>query len=112
MVPPQRAAGAGVELFPDQVVQTPGFYTLVAHAGDTTMIALNGDRNEAKLEYRDIAELKNQWKQPGVFWADPADAARLPAVGNQGGFPIWKICVLFGVLMLMAETWLLARKQV
>jgi hypothetical protein len=29
--------------------------------------------------------------------------------GNSNNFPLWKVCVLFAILMLAAETFLLAK---
>jgi hypothetical protein len=113
-IPPQRTSGSGVEIYIDQVVQQPGFYTLAAQGSDTTMVALNEDRKESQLETWSIKALKNEWKGDAIKWLDPADIGSAGSASTLGSFPLWKVCVILALLMLAAETVVLAggfRKQ-
>ena len=108
MVPPQRTEGAGLDVFVDDVAQQPGFYTLAAPGTDTIVVALNAGKDEARLEYCDLAVLKSTWKGANIIWTDPTDNAVIPGTSNNG-VPWWKICVVLALVALAAETFLLVR---
>lgn len=113
-IPPQRPNGAGLDVFVDQAVQQSGFYTLAATGSDTTMVALNQDRSESVLDMWNISTLKNGWKGDNVKWLNLTEAGTVNSAGAWSGFPLWKVCVILALLMLAAETWMLAgsfRKQ-
>ena len=107
IIPPQRPDGAGLDVFVDQAVQQPGFYALSSPGGDTTQIALNQDKQESLMDFRDINALKSEWKGDNIKWLNITDTGRISE--NESSFPLWKICVFLAVLMLAAETYLLAR---
>ncbi len=113
-IPPQQPGGSGLNVFPDQSVNQPGFYMLSAGLGDTTMIAINSNRTESQLENRDIAALKTSWKGDNIHWIDIAKAGTAGNGGHSNNFPLWKVCVILALLLLAAETLVLAgsfRKQ-
>ncbi|RYD54666.1 MAG: hypothetical protein EOP56_18610 [Sphingobacteriales bacterium] len=108
-IPPQRPSGAGLEVFADQVISQSGFYTLAStQGGDTTAIALNQDRTESSLDLWNISNLKDQWKGKGIKWMDVNRAAVANSTVNSASFPLWKVCVILALLMLAAETFVLA----
>jgi aerotolerance regulator-like protein len=111
VIPPQRPDGAGLDVFIDQAVQQPGFYALTAPGSDTTQIALNGNKSESALDFRDLAALKNEWKGDNIKWLDITRTGRI-ADDKTAGFPLWKVCVILALVMLAAETFLLARNRV
>ncbi len=114
IIPPQRPSGAGLEVFADQAVQQSGFYSLAAASGDTTVIALNHDRSESRLVARDINSLKKQWNGANIKWLDISETGSAKAKDDWNGFPLWKVCAILALLLLAAETYLLAggfRKQ-
>lgn len=107
-IPPQQPEGAGVNVYIDQAVQQPGFYTLAAATGDTAIVPLNTARAESALELWQPAELKKQWQGDNITWLD-ADAAAAGGDGpTRGGFPLWKVCAILALIMLAIETWMLA----
>lgn len=110
VIPPQRPNGAGLDVYLDQAVQLPGFYQLAAAEGDTTKVALNQDKHESQLEYRNISALKGEWKGDNIKWPDMAKGGSLKE-SAASNFPLWKVCVILAIVMLAVETWLLARKQ-
>ncbi len=113
-IPPQRTSGSGVEIYVDQVVQQPGFYTLAAQGSDTVMVALNEDRKESQLDFWTMRALKNEWKGEGVTWLEPSEIGAAGDGAALGSFPLWKVCAILALLMLLAETVVLAgglRKQ-
>ena len=110
IIPSQRPNGAGVDVFIDQAVQLPGFYGLTGAGVDTTRVALNQDKSEGLLTYKDLGTLKKEWKGDNIKWPEVTDNGVVN--GSMGGdFPLWKVCVILALVMLAVETWLLARKQ-
>jgi len=111
IIPPQRPNGAGQDVFIDQAVQQPGFYMLSTPNGtDTTEVALNQDKRESQLDFRDIVALKKDWKGDNIKWLSVTDSGGIAV--NDTSFPLWKICILLAILMLAAETFLLAKPKV
>ena len=110
MIPPQRPNGAGLDVFIDQSVRLPGFYALSpAAGGDTTQIALNQDKTESQLIFRDIGSLQKEWKGDNVKWMNITETGAITDKGS--AFPVWKVCIILALLMLAAETFLLARNK-
>jgi hypothetical protein len=112
IIPPQRPDGAGLDVFVDQAVQQPGFYALSAPGNDTTQIALNQNKQESLLDFRDINALKSEWKGDNIKWLSISDSGRIAEDDSGGSFPLWKVCVILAVIMLTAETYLLATPRV
>ena len=110
IIPPQRPDGAGLDVFVDQAVQQPGFYDLSAPGGDTTKVALNQDKRESQLDMRDIGALKSEWKGDNIKWLSITDTGGLKDIDAEG-FPLWKVCVILALIMLLAETYLLAKSK-
>ena len=65
-IPPQRSRGGGLDVFVDAVVQTPGFYRLVAANVDTADIGLNGTRSYSSLDLWKMTDLRNEWPDAGA----------------------------------------------
>ena len=112
IIPPQRPNGAGLDVFADQVVQQPGFYSLAGEGQDTTRLAMNQDKKESVLDFRDIGSLKKEWQDEHVKWLSISDGGTITGHGDGGNFPLWKVCVILALVMLAAETFLLARPRV
>ncbi|MEI8279688.1 MAG: BatA domain-containing protein [Bacteroidota bacterium] len=108
VIPPQRPDGAGLNVYIDQVVQQAGFYSLSGQSTDTTWVALNGDRGESVLDVWKPEALKSQWKSGDIRWMNATDASIKTDNGNWDSFPLWKVCVILAVIMLVAETLVLA----
>jgi len=111
VIPPQRSNGAGLDVFVDPAVKAPGFYQLAAPGSDTTRIALNEDRSESQLDYWDISTLKKQWKGDDINWVNITDSGSIKDAANGDNFPLWKVCIILALIMLAAETYLLARRM-
>lgn len=112
VIPPQRPDGAGLDVFIDQAVHQPGFYNIAAPSGpDTTVVALNQDKQESQSGLRDIKALKDQWKSDNVKWLSIADTGNI-SKDESSSFPLWKVCVILALIMLAVETFLLARPAV
>lgn len=110
VIPPQRPNGAGLDVFIDQAVQQPGFYALSAAAStDTTVVALNQDKVESQLDFRDIATLKKEWTGSNIRWMNIGGNGMMTAAPAKADFPLWKLCVILALVMLCAETYVLAR---
>lgn len=107
-IPPQRPNGSGLDVFIDQTVPNAGFYRLGAAGGDTAVIALNQDRSESRLDMWDINTLKKEWKGAGINWMNADETGSTNPASDWGGFPLWKVCVILALIMLAAETFLLA----
>lgn len=107
IIPPQRPNGAGLDVFAGKAQLQAGFYTLTAPGNDSVQIAMNENRSESALEFWDIPELKNQWKDANIIWAETNETVQIRN-GIAANFPLWKVCVILAVIMLAAETYLLA----
>ncbi len=107
IIPIQHAEGSGINVYIDQSVQQPGFYLLAAKNGDSTAIPLNANRNESEMEIWSTDALKEQWKGENISWLNINDNGQLRGNDNNG-FPLWKVCVILALVMLAAETFLLA----
>ncbi len=112
VVPPQRPAGAGLQVFAGQVLKQPGYYALSATGADSTWLAINQDRAESLPTYQNIATLQQQWKNANVRWKEIDAAGNISASGPTASFPLWKVCVILALVMLGVETWLLSRRKV
>ena len=111
IIPPQRPDGAGIDVFAGQAVQQPGFYALGSPGTDTTLVAMNQNKLESILEMRDIPALKKQWAGDNIKWLSITDNGGITGAENNGSFPLWKVCVFLAIVMLLAETYLLARNK-
>ncbi len=111
VIPPQRPDGAGLDVFLGQAIQQPGFYALSpANGVDTTQVALNQDKKESQLDFRDISALKKEWKSDNIKWLSINDSGSITE-NDDSNFPLWKVCVILALIMLGAETFLLARPK-
>jgi hypothetical protein len=102
-IPPQRAAGGGVDVFVDAAVQAPGFYRLAAASGDSALIALNGTRAYSGLALWDMDALRAKWPDRQATWQTPEGAAAA-ASGGSAEMPLWKVCAILALLLLATET--------
>jgi len=111
-IPPQRPNGAGLDVYLNESVAEPGFFGLAAPGGsDTTEVALNQDKRESQLGARDINAIKSDWKADNLKWMSINDSGSI-ADNDAGSFPLWKVCVFLALVMLAAETYLLAKPSV
>ena len=108
IIPPQRPSGAGLDVYLAQAVQQPGFYTLAASGADSTSIALNQNRAESYLELWNLDKLQENWSGNTITWSKDASSGAGPGQHTGSSFPLWKVCVILALLMLAAESYLLA----
>jgi len=108
IIPPQRPSGAGLDVYLAQAVQQPGFYTLAASGADSTAIALNQNRAESYLELWNLDKLKENWSGSNIMWSQDASVVAGAGQHTDSSFPLWKVCVILALLMLAAESYLLA----
>ncbi|MBN8671327.1 MAG: hypothetical protein J0L80_11620, partial [Chitinophagales bacterium] len=72
------------------------------------------NRDESVLNTWAIGDLKKQWDGDNIYWLSTAEISSANHSSALGSFPLWKVCAILAVLMLAAETYLLAggfRKQ-
>ncbi len=113
-IPAQRQEGAGLNVFVDDVVTQAGYYQLAAQGGDTIALAVNHGRAESELQMANLDNLKTQWKGASLTWLNTDSISKLKPSANYASFPLWKLCAILAVIMLLAETAVLAgslRKQ-
>ena len=108
IIPPQRPSGAGLDVYLAQAVQQPGFYTLAASGADSTSIALNQNRAESYLELWNLDKLQENWSGNTITWSKDASSGAGAGQHTGSSFPLWKVCVILALLMLAAESYLLA----
>lgn len=108
-IPPQQPAAGGVAVYPDRVAPASGFYTLAAPAGDTAVIGWNANRSESASALWDVAALKKQTGE--ARWLEAGSSAAVAKTGTSGNWPLWKICAAIALVWLLAESWLLSRRN-
>ena len=106
-IPPQRSQGAGLNVFVDEVVEKAGFYDLVTQQ-DTTTIAVNTNRAESQLDIIEPSALQQIWATEQINIVNAESIGITGGYNRWGSFPLWKVCVIFALIMLAAETWVLA----
>lgn len=109
LIPPQRKQGAGVGVFLGKVLTQPGFYALAAGGTDTVQVAINTNRKESILDNWTLEALEKQWSGNHITWVQPNKEVATLGNSRTSQFPIWKICVLFALILLGLETFLLTR---
>ena len=89
-IPLRPPDGAGQDVFIDQAVQQPGFYILSTPDGqDTTQVALNQNKQESLLDFRDINALKNEWKGDNIKWLSVTDSGGIAV--SDSSFPLSEV---------------------
>jgi hypothetical protein len=111
-IPSQRPSGVGVELFLNKAAEEPGFYQLHSEASkDTVLVGMNATRAESILTFGDKKEVEQMLKPATISWLDEKSVAQHGWNKASTPFPVWKICVIIGLLCLAGETWLLLQKR-
>jgi len=109
-IPPQRPAGSGSEIFAGSTAIHAGFYHLQHEAlADTVLIALNNNNMESRLEFAGRKQVADLFAPVKVNWLDEHSVNQAGWRQANAPFPLWKIAVILGLLLLAAETWLLLR---
>jgi hypothetical protein len=108
-IPTQKAEGMGVQVFLGTTVQQPGFYTISNNRTDSTLVAVNINRNESNLNTWSQSELKKNWSGEQIFWQEANSEQNVLSTNEQSAFPLWKLCTILAVLMLGIETFLLSK---
>lgn len=107
-IPAQRQEGAGLNVYLDEVVKTAGYYSLAAQGGDTVIVAVNQNRVESDLGMPTLNTLKEYWKNGEATWLTVDSITNMKAGTAYTSFPLWKLCAILAVIMLLAETLVLA----
>lgn len=111
-IPAQRPSGIGVELFLNKAAGAAGFYQLHSEASkDTVLVGMNAARSESLLRCGSKANVEQMLQPAVVSWLDERSVAKHGWNKTAEPFPVWKVCVLIGLLCLGAETWMLIRKK-
>jgi hypothetical protein len=71
---------------------------------------MNQNKAESQLDFRDINALKSEWKGDNIKWMSVTGNGSITDNGSND-FPLWKLCVILALIMLAAETFLLARPK-
>lgn len=109
VIPPQRAEGMGAFVFVGKVIHDPGYYNLTTTAGDSTLVAVNASRSESDLSCWTLKQLQEKWQGKRIHWQEAAGETLSAGSFEQEAFPLWKLCTILALSMLVLETVLLAR---
>jgi len=108
IIPAQKTSGAGVNVYIDEVVETPGFASIQAKGGENMLIGINPDPAESALQFYSLKQIESKLKGT-TFDAIQLDDYKVNANKSQWeGLSLWKLSVLLALIMLMLETGLLA----
>jgi len=106
-IPPQRPAGSGSEIFAGNVAPVAGFYNLQHEGADTVLVASNSNGIESRLDFADKRQVEDIFAPMKVNWLDEHSIGRDGWARAEAPFPLWKIAIMLGLLLLAIETWLL-----
>ena len=81
----------------------------VSNASSASEIEVSPARSEPPPS--DVLALQKEWKGDHVKWLNITESGGITDKGANGSFPLWKVCVILALLMLAAETYLLAREK-
>ena len=109
VIPPQRNADNGTDVFAGEVISNPGFYRAGLENADSIVLALNASRSESLPEVWTPEQLATNWKSAGADFTGYADASRIAGNTANAAFPLWKVCLILALILLAAETFVLVR---
>ncbi|HTO16972.1 MAG TPA: BatA domain-containing protein [Edaphocola sp.] len=110
VIPPQNPYGNGVNIYLGKAINEPGFYTIKNESSkDSTIVAINSNELESKLEAATEKELIQILKPAKVSWQNGPINADLSK--NNGSNALWKWLIAIALLSLGIETYLLMRKR-
>lgn len=106
-IPPQEPYGNGTHIFPGKVLNEPGFYVLSnGSMADSTLVAVNSDLLESKLEAATQKELEAELAPAKVIWKKDT-AVQSGSSGDSNA--LWKWLAGIAILALIIETYFLLR---
>jgi hypothetical protein len=110
-VPTQRVQGQELRLAVPAEITTPGFYEVRQQNKPVTTLAFNANRRESELAAYSAAELRELIgpSHPNIYVLEngtkPEVLTRYRA--EQIGRPLWRYCLVLGLICLLAEALLL-----
>ncbi|MDA0912289.1 MAG: BatA and WFA domain-containing protein [Bacteroidetes bacterium] len=112
-LPETRQIGAELRVNLEGLSLQSGHYQLVQNENPLACLGLNQDRKESNHLAFTTDEMTAQWADKGwkEFQWILATGSAIPQIIQQmeQGLPLWKICVIFGLLALFIETILLRK---
>lgn len=108
-IPIQKAEGMGVQVFAGAVLQKAGFYGVGSKPGDSTMLGVNLNRRESDLETWSLRQLQQNWQGGSIRWQNADAENKALTATEQSAFPLWKLCAILALAMLILETGLLSK---
>lgn len=104
IIPAQRAIGNQNVLNLNKNVNQAGIYhAYLAGAKDSMALGINYNRDESNLRFWDITALKKKVKLKNANWLTPNQEAGTAINSLEKGTPLWKVCIIFALLFLLAE---------
>lgn len=104
IIPEQQAQGNQIQVYFQQGFKQAGWYGLALPGmSDTVFTGLNYNRAESDLRYWALSELENIKGMKQVRWLSDRIDLRHEVNPEQAGMPLWKICLIFALLGLLAE---------
>lgn len=111
LVPPQKAVGNWVQLFPQQYIQQPGYFKAFNDA-DTQQytLAINISKQESILNFKNTEAIAALFSHPQKVNFIKNDT-QIFTDNQTATWPLWRTLVLIGLLALIVETFLITRKK-
>lgn len=104
IIPEQQAQGNQIQVFFQQGFKQAGWYGLALPGmRDTVFTGLNYNRAESDLRYWDVAALEKAGGIKQARWLSDSLDLRHEINPQQAGMPLWKICLIFALIGLLAE---------
>lgn len=109
IIPAQSAYGNGTNIFLGKAIDQSGFYLLKNESlADSTLVAVNANVLESKLEAATEAELEQQLKPARLSWEKSGVLSSNAA--SDTAAELWKWLIVIAIIALLIETYFLLRK--
>lgn len=110
IIPPQKGSGLGT------LVDLPnlpfGYYEVAALNNNPQMIAVNNNRNEANLISWSLDDLKQNFNGMNIDFKEISTKQSILTLNQQSSLPLWKICIILALVVLIIETIMLTKSNI
>lgn len=115
LIPPKQQNGTQHQLFAGEVVEKPGFYSVVHNNQNIGLMAFNTGKDESLTQYFPAKqlerELANRGWSIGLEGNNPTNNLTQTILENEKGKPLWPYFVMAALAFLLFEGLLIRWKQ-
>lgn len=107
-IPDVRQAENATQLFVADQLKETGNYSLIKRDSLLSVLSFNQNGLESDLSYAEPADLKQQFGDQKIELFEPGQSSLQNAIkSTNNGVQLWKLCLIFALLCLAAESFLI-----